>query len=185
MAATEAQLKAKTLTLMILLALVIGALTQAAGAALDSEGKAEGHSPLATVRPYLMSLSVANLDLSARWYREMLGFRETRRLNMPGSSLRISFLELNGFPLELIEFKDSVSLAAIRSKFPAVDDRAKVQGFGKLAFVVTSVGEVAASLKSKKVKFVREVTQEKDTGETWFIIEDVDGNWLQFFEVRI
>jgi hypothetical protein len=103
---------------------------------------------------------------------------------MPGSSLRISFLELNGFRLELIEFKDSVSLAAIRSKFPAVDDRAKVQGFGKLAFVVTSVGEVAASLKSKKVKFVREVTQEKDTGETWFIIEDVDGNWLQFFEAR-
>jgi len=31
---------------------------------------------------------------------------------------------------------------------------------------------------------VREVTQEKDTGEIWFIIEDVDGNWLQFFEVR-
>jgi catechol 2,3-dioxygenase-like lactoylglutathione lyase family enzyme len=169
---------------MILLAPVIGALTQAAGATPGSEGKADGHSPLATARPYLMSLSVANLDLSVSWYREVLGFRETRRLKIPGSSLRISFLELNGFRLELIEFKDSVSLAAIRSKFPNVDDRAKVQGFGKLAFAVTSVGEAAASLKSKKVKFVREVTQEKDTGETWFIIEDVDGNWLQFFEVK-
>jgi methylmalonyl-CoA/ethylmalonyl-CoA epimerase len=144
----------------------------------------EGQSSLATARPYLMSLSVANLDLSVRWYCEMLGFRETRRLNTPGSSLRISFLELNGFRLELIEFKDSVSLAAIRSKFPAVDDRAKVQGFGKLALAVTSIGEAAASLKTKKVKFVREVTQEKDTGDTWFIIQDVDGNWLQFFEVR-
>jgi hypothetical protein len=40
---------------------------------------------------------IANLDLSVRWYREMLGFRETRRLNMPGSSLRISFLELTDF----------------------------------------------------------------------------------------
>lgn len=169
---------------MILLALFIGALTQAAGATLGSEGKAEGQSSLATARPYLMSLSVANLDLSVRWYREMLGFRETRRLNIPDSSLRISFLELNGFRLELVEFKDSVSFAAIRAKFPAVDDRAKVQGFGKLAFAVRSVGEAATSLKSKKVKFVREVTQEKDTGDTWFIVEDVDGNWLQFFEVR-
>jgi methylmalonyl-CoA/ethylmalonyl-CoA epimerase len=114
----------------------------------------------------------------------MMGFRETRRLNVPDSSLRISFLELNGFRLELIEFKDSVSSAAIRSKFPAVDDQAKVQGFGKLGFAVTNLGEVAASLKSKKAKFVREVTQEKDTGEIWFIIEDADGNWLQFFEVR-
>lgn len=169
---------------MILLALVIGALTQGAVATLGSEANAEGQSPLATARPCLMSLSVANLDLSVSWYREVLGFRETRRLKIPGSSLQISFLELNGFRLELIEFKDSVSLAAIRSKFPAVDDRAKVQGFGKLAFAVKSVSEAAASLKSKKVKFVREVTQEKDTGETWFIIEDVDGNWLQFFEVR-
>jgi hypothetical protein len=100
------------------------------------------------------------------------------------SSLRISFLELNGFRLELVEFKNSVSLAAIQSKFPTVDDRAKVQGFDKLPFAMTRVRDVAASLKSKKVKFVREVTQEKDIGETWFIVEDVDGNWLQFFEAR-
>ena len=148
------------------------------------DAKAGGQSPLATARPYLVSLSVANLDKSVRWYRDVLGFRETRRLNVPNSSLRISFLELNGFRLELIEFKDSVSLTAIQSKFPAVDDRAKVQGFGKLAFAVTSVVEAATSLKSKEVKFVREVTQEKDTGETWFMIEDLDGNSIQFFQVK-
>jgi catechol 2,3-dioxygenase-like lactoylglutathione lyase family enzyme len=166
----------RTIILVVHVLIVIGAGRSAAGA--------ESRNPLAAARPYLMSLSVANLDVSERWYREVMGFRETRRLNIPGTSLRISFLELNGFRLELIEFKDSVSLAAIRSKFPAVDDRAKVQGFDKLAFAVTSVGETAASLKSKKVKFVREVTREKETGETWFIIEDVDGNWLQFFEVK-
>ena len=151
---------------------------------LGLDAKAEGQSAVATARPYLVSLCVANLDVSVGWYRNMLGFREMRRLNVPSSSLRISFIELNGFRLELIEFKDSVSYSAIRSKFPAVDDQAKVQGFGKLAFAVTNVGEVAGSLKSKKSSFVREVTQEKDTGEIWFIIEDVDGNWLQFFEVR-
>ena len=66
--------------------IVMGAVTQAAGA----DDKAESKSPLATAHPYLMSLSVADLDLSVRWYCEILGFRGTRRLNLPGSSLRIS-----------------------------------------------------------------------------------------------
>ena len=47
---------------------------------LHPNDSAQGRSPLATARPYLMSLSVADLDLSVRWYCEMLGFRETRRL---------------------------------------------------------------------------------------------------------
>lgn len=175
----------RTISLVVQVAVIIGAVAGAAGAMSSPDLKSETQEPLATVRPYLVSLSVANLDVSVRWYCEMLGFRETRRLNTLAASLRISFLELNGFRLELIEFKDSVSLAAIRSKFPVVDDRARVQGFGKLAFAVTSVGELAASLKSKKVKFARDVTKDKDTGERWFIIEDVDGNWLQFFEVRM
>jgi methylmalonyl-CoA/ethylmalonyl-CoA epimerase len=133
----------RILSVVVQALIVMGAVTQAAGLA----DKAESKRPLATAHPYLMSLSVADLDLSVRWYCEMLGFRETRRLNLPDSSLRISFLELNGFRLELVEFKNSVSLAAIQSKFPIVDDRAKVQGFGKLAFAVTSVRDVAASLK--------------------------------------
>jgi catechol 2,3-dioxygenase-like lactoylglutathione lyase family enzyme len=168
----------------VVLILIAPGVVTSVGIMLGVDPKAYGVGALTTARPYLVSLSIANLDASVRWYRDMLAFREARRLNVPDSSSRISFLELNGFRLELTEFKDLVSSAAIRSKFPAVDDQAKVQGFGKLAFAVTNVGVVAASLKSKKVKFVRNVTQEKDTGERWFMIEDVDENCLQFFEVR-
>jgi catechol 2,3-dioxygenase-like lactoylglutathione lyase family enzyme len=160
--------------------LFIVAAAVAAGVGASDRPAAE--NPLAAARPCLLSISVANLDASVRWYGEALGFRETKRLNLPASSLRISFLEHNGFRLELIEFKDSVSLEAIRSKFPGVDDRAKVRGFGKLAFAVPKIREAASALKAKK--FVRDVTREKDTGETWFIVEDVDGNWVQFFETE-
>jgi catechol 2,3-dioxygenase-like lactoylglutathione lyase family enzyme len=162
--------------------LLLVSVAVAAGAGAGEKPAAE--NPLAAAHPCLISISVANLDASVRWYGDVLGFRETKRLNLPASSLRIGFLEHNGFRLELIEFKDSVSLEAIRSKFPGVDDRAKVQGFGKLAFAVPKIREAASALKAKKVKFVRDVTREKDTGETWFIVEDVDGNWLQFFETE-
>jgi hypothetical protein len=69
----------RIISLVVQVLIVMGAVTQAAG----PKDKAESKSPLATVHPYLMSLSVADLDLSVRWYHEMLGFRETRRLKMP------------------------------------------------------------------------------------------------------
>jgi catechol 2,3-dioxygenase-like lactoylglutathione lyase family enzyme len=172
----------KRVVLLIVAAAAVAGAAHAANAGASDRPAAE--NPLAAARPCLMSISVANLDASVRWYGDVLGFREVKRLDLPASSLRISFLEHNGFRLEMIEFKHSVSLEAIRSKFPGVDDRAKVQGFGKLAFAVPKIGEVAAALKAKKVKFVRDVTREKDTGETWFIVEDVDGNWVQFFEAE-
>jgi hypothetical protein len=129
----------RSISPVVQILIVAGVVVTSIEVMLGLKARAEGQSALATARPYLVSLSVANLDTSVRWYRDMLGFRETRRLNLPDSSLRIGFLELNGFRLELIEFKDSVSSAAIRSKFPAVDDQAKVQGFCKLAFAVTNV----------------------------------------------
>jgi len=35
---------------------------------LGLDAKAEGQSAVATARPYLVSLCVANLDVSVRWY---------------------------------------------------------------------------------------------------------------------
>jgi catechol 2,3-dioxygenase-like lactoylglutathione lyase family enzyme len=163
--------------------IVAGVATQSAIGDALGDRTTQGDPGLATGRPYLASLSVANLDGAVRWYSDVLGFRETRRLDLPDHALRIGFLQLNGFRLELIEFKGSVAMTAIQSKFPGVDDRAKVQGFGKLGFAVRDIEAAASSLRAKKAKFVRDVTHEKETGETWLMIEDMDGNCLQFFEV--
>ena len=138
----------------------------------------------ASARPYLLSLSVANLDATASWYRDVLGFREVRHLELPDYRLRIRFLELNGFRLELIQYQDSVSLASIQSKFPNVEDRARVHGFGKLAFAVDDLAAAARALKDKKVKLLRDVSRDEATGDRWMLIEDPEGNWLQFFEAR-
>jgi hypothetical protein len=86
--------------------------------------------------------------------------------------------------LELVEFKNSVSLDAIRQRFPAVDDRAKVQGFSKLAFRVANIEHVAELLKQRKAQIIRGVTYDQETGAKWLIVTDNDGNWLQFFEAH-
>ena len=167
-----------------MIALSIRANPGVATASGPLDEKPDRDRAVASAHPYLVSASVANLDTAVRWYTEVLGFREVRRLNLPEHALRISFVELSGFRLELIESKGSVSLSSIQSKFPEVSDRAKVQGFGKLAFTVASIETLATWLKSQKVSFVRDVTLDQETGEKWLIIEDMDGNWLQFFEAR-
>jgi predicted enzyme related to lactoylglutathione lyase len=63
-----------------------------------------------------------------------------------------------------------------------VDDRAKIQGPGKPAFVVDDLDATAARLKARKVQFVREITREGSAGQRWFIVSDNSGNWIQFFE---
>jgi len=68
-----------TISLVVQVVIVIGAVTGAAGAMPSPNGKPEAQTPLATARPYLVSLSVANLDLSVRWYRDMLGRRWRRQ----------------------------------------------------------------------------------------------------------
>jgi hypothetical protein len=93
-------------------------------------------------------------------------------------SLRIAFLKLDGFQLELVEFKPSVSYEAIQKRFPVVDDRAKIQGLGKLAFLVEDIEAVAAKMKSHIVKFERDITDDKEFVAIFIIAADNSGNWI-------
>jgi methylmalonyl-CoA/ethylmalonyl-CoA epimerase len=142
----------------------------------------EAVKPGSYIKPYLVSISVANLNETINWYKRNLGFDIRKKMDFPKSTLRIAFLELNGFQLELIEFKQSISYDAIQKQFPVVDDRAKIQGLGKLAFLVDDISSVAAKLKSNGVRFEREVTDDKEFGVKWFIVTDNSGNWIQFFQ---
>lgn len=147
------------------------------------ESQTNTAKPQFSLRPYLVSISVASLDESLKWYTENLGFIVLNKKDLPEYSLRIAFLQMNGFMMEMIEFKNSVSEEDIRKAFPKVDDRAKIQGFGKLAFQVEDIDAFAGLLKRKGVHFVREVQEDKELFHTkWFIVTDNSGNWIQFFQ---
>lgn len=135
-----------------------------------------------SAQPYLVSISVPNFDETIKWYRDNLGFTVIRQKDLPKLSLRVAFIELNGFQLEVIEFKQSVPFETIQKQFPNVDDRAKVQGFGKLAFLVDDIEAAAARLKRNEVKFIRQISYDEESGTKWFIVVDNSGNWIQFFQ---
>jgi catechol 2,3-dioxygenase-like lactoylglutathione lyase family enzyme len=134
-----------------------------------------------SIKPSLVALSVPNVDEAINWYRNNLGFVVKEKKDFPQYSLRIAFLELNGFEIELVEDKKSVSLAAIHKYLPEADDGTKIQGFVKLAFTVGDVAALASRLKSKGVRFQIDITKSnRKEGTEFFIVRDNNGNWLQF-----
>ena len=134
------------------------------------------------IEPRLVALSVADLDATISWYQDNLGFRLKERKDFPQASLRIAFMESNGFELEMVEDKKSVPLAAIQKQLPSADDQAKLQGFVKLAFTVDDLTGLASRMKSNGVRFQMGLTKSsREPGVTFFIVRDNDGNWLQFF----
>ncbi|HEU4732738.1 MAG TPA: VOC family protein [Kofleriaceae bacterium] len=136
----------------------------------------------ADAKPYWAAISVPDVDASARWYQDKLHFTVTRRMDLPEHQLRIVFLDLAGFTLELLELRDSVSLATVQARIPEVTAREKLQGFQKLGFLVGDVDRLAAELKRSGVTLRMEPTDEKPPGLRFFLVEDNAGNVLQFFQ---
>ena len=139
-------------------------------------------SPTADAKPYWAGLSVADADVSAKWYEEKLHFTLTRKMDLPEHKLRIRFLDLNGFTLELITFEDSVSFEAVQKRVPELKDRDKLQGFLKLGFRVSNVDVLATELKRNGVKLMVEPTDDRAFGDRFIMLKDLDGNVLQFFQ---
>jgi methylmalonyl-CoA/ethylmalonyl-CoA epimerase len=167
--------------ILLVLSIAFSVLSLCAREAEAGSKSGEGETAFAA-RPYLVSVSVADLDETLKWYREKMGFALVRKMELPEHKLRMAFVDLDGFQLELIEFKQSVPYDAIRKQFPVVDDRAKVQGLGKLAFRVDDIETAAAEMKDKGATFVRDVTDNKEFGERWFMVADNSGNIIQFIQ---
>lgn len=133
-------------------------------------------------RPYWAGIVVPNADATAKWYQDNLQFKFARKMDLPEHKLKIVFLELNGFNLELVELQDSVSFAAVQKQMPALKGRDQLQGFVKLGFMVKDVDALAVDLKRKGVKLRMEPTDDPPFGTRFLLVEDNAGNLLQFFQ---
>jgi catechol 2,3-dioxygenase-like lactoylglutathione lyase family enzyme len=134
-----------------------------------------------TLKPYLAALNVRDASRTAEWYVRNLGFKTTRTMDFPQyDSLRIIFLKRDAFELELIQKKASFD---IRKYVPDYDnEKAPVQGFTKVAFMVRGVKQLVDSLRQNGVKILYGPFDDEPFGIRTVIIEDSDGNLLQFSE---
>lgn len=136
--------------------------------------------------PRLVALNVPSLEAAVAWYHDNLGFEKREQRDFPDYGVRIAMLEHQGFWLEIVEKKRTVSPASVRSKLPEIADWDDVQGIKKLAFLVSDLDAVRAQLKKNGVKFRTEImgsASDRAFGQS-FIVQDESGNWIQFCEVK-
>jgi catechol 2,3-dioxygenase-like lactoylglutathione lyase family enzyme len=133
-----------------------------------------------TYSVHTIALSVANLEHALHWYATNLGFRLLQRRDYPEEQLYTVIIGGVGFQLELIQKEASVSPA----RFLQEDDPPTLmQGFIKMVIQTHSLTSLYDTLKQNGVTFVYpDIEETPGVWGKWFMIEDEDGNLLQFIE---
>ena len=119
------------------------------------------------------------------WYTQVLGFEVEKDLQAyPDYQMKMAFLKLGDFHLELIEYANVYNPSEV---LPNPDSY--VGGVFKIGFAVQDIQKVYERLNNmEEVNMVAELGElpENTLPITWpthyFLIQDPDGNYLQFFD---
>jgi methylmalonyl-CoA/ethylmalonyl-CoA epimerase len=134
-------------------------------------------SALATVKSYSVTLSVADLNQTATWYKDKLGFTEVKRKDYPEFSTALVFLEKNGYRVELIY--DSNAKAGITRSDPPT--HTGVHGISQFAFETDDLPAVRSQLEERGVEIVWQF-ENADLEARFLFIRDPEQNLIQFLE---
>ena len=135
-----------------------------------------------TIEPFRIAITVQNLEKSSAWYSDIFDMDLYKEMSFPEyDSLKINFLRSSSFELELLEKANSFT---IKKYVPDYNINVEpLIGFAKISFKVNNVNQLYNQLKSKNVAMVYDLTEDKTFNSRYFIIEDLDGNLLQFIEL--
>lgn len=129
--------------------------------------------------PFSVSIIVKDIDTAAKWYMENLGLKIRNINENKERNSKIVNLENGNFLVELIKISSSVDRNEALEKYPA---GSRFAGFMKTGFVTEKFNEWHSFLKNQKVKFRGTIVTDSHSGKRTFLIEDPEGNVLQFFE---
>lgn len=137
-------------------------------------------SPFARrLKPEHVGISVADLEASVVWYREMLGFSVDKVVDVPDDIGRVALMSHGDFRLELFEIPGAAPLPDDR-RYPDRDLR--TQGVKHVAYAVPDVATLLADLKSRGVEIAWDMAVHD--GFTVAFVRDNSGNLVELIERR-
>jgi len=115
-------------------------------------------------------LNVMDLDRSVAFYRDQLGLKLTRRVEVKENNAEIAFLEdPDGNAIELTRWRDKKQLT-------------EGDNFDHVAFGVRDLNPTIERLREQGVAIAMEPFKLKGGGHQIAFIKDPDGNWLELIE---
>ena len=127
--------------------------------------------------PYFTAVIVKNVDSAAEWYQSVFELKLNKNIDDPQNGFRVRILESPHFVVELIENKSWLDPNKILKDQP---EGTRIEGFFKIGFKVSDMDACIARLKNLKISVGRIYTDADKKRN--FLITDLDGNLIQFFE---
>lgn len=128
-------------------------------------------------QPYFSAVVVKDLSASVKWYQSVFDLKVKSEMKDPNQSYHIIILESPNYLIELLELKGSIDKSSILKDKPG----AQMQGHFKIGFKILDATGVLKKLKELNID-VPNIWSDQATGKKNFLIQDPDGNWIQFFE---
>ena len=125
-----------------------------------------------------VAMSVSNLEVSMRFYMDILGFTCERIIDIPDNAGRIALLRNSEFTIEMFGFNDT-QFFPDNEGLPDFD--LKKIGVKHIALRVKDIWAAAAFLKDHEVEFINEPVKGA-RGYYRFFVKDPDGIPLEFTE---
>jgi catechol 2,3-dioxygenase-like lactoylglutathione lyase family enzyme len=125
-----------------------------------------------------VGVSVADLDRSRKWYAQVLGFTEGFAFEIPPAGLRGLFMIGNGFRVELLERRGSMSVRGAPD--PVAD--LLTRGYGHFAMETAELDADFARLVAAGATPVWEPRPSPEPGIRMAFIADADGNLIELVE---
>jgi hypothetical protein len=128
--------------------------------------------------PYFSAVIVNNIDSSAVWYASVFELKVKNRINDTERGVRVVILESTSFLLELLENKSWLDQKKILENKP---HGTRIHGFFKIGFKVPNMDACLKHLAELKI-IPERIYTDSQTKNRNFLVNDPDGNLVQFFE---
>lgn len=131
------------------------------------------------IRPDHAGISVADLDASISWYRDMLGFELMRVVDIPDAEHagKVALVRQGDFILELFCLTAAAPLPPER-RHPATD--IQTHGIKHVAYAVSDLESFMGELKAKGADVVWDIALHD--GTLCAFVRDNTGNLVEFVE---
>jgi catechol 2,3-dioxygenase-like lactoylglutathione lyase family enzyme len=137
----------------------------------------QGTSPPFTTTGAFFGVSVADLEMSSRWYQEKFGLRVVMQPTGTAEA-RATVLEGGGLTVELMQHSKARPL---RTAAPGVQANYEVHGIFKAGIFVDDFDRTMAELRRRGVEIAIGPFPKRDGQPANAIVKDNAGNYLQLF----
>ena len=129
--------------------------------------------------PNCCAIIVRDIDSATSWYKKNLQLTLNRKMEFEGIKVAILEDKNKKWTLELLQFPSTLGVSELIKGKP---EETKVAGYFKFGFAINNFDALVNTFEQQKAVFIVRVMKDQATGKRNFVIADMDGNNLQFFE---